>query len=190
MTRLTSPTYRRWTRSMAVAAAAAALVACGSDGNDQVAAPTEPDEVAGDAPIGAIDYAFTGVPARLRAGSTLTLDNLSPVEAHELVAIRLPDDEARSVEELVRLPPDELGAFFPLVETVLIAAPSEASIAVEGDGSLREPGRYMLICVIPTGADPDDYLAAAAAADGEPPQVEGGPPHIVNGMFAELTVVE
>ena len=31
---------------------------------------------------------------------------------------------------------------------------------------------------------------AAAESAGGPPQVEGGPPHFVNGMFAEVTVVE
>ena len=42
--------------------------------------------------------------------------------------------------------------------------------------------------MIPTGADPAVYLEAAAASDG-PPQVDGGPPHVAHGMFAELTVV-
>jgi hypothetical protein len=42
--------------------------------------------------------------------------------------------------------------------------------------------------VIPTGADPDEYLAAAAEAEGGPPDVAGGPPHIAAGMFAELVV--
>jgi hypothetical protein len=64
------------------------------------------------------------------------------------------------------------------------------SDVVEGTGTLSEAGRYALICVIPTGADPDEYLAAAAASEGGPPDVEGGPPHIVQGMFAELTVID
>jgi len=62
-------------------------------------------------------------------------------------------------------------------------------VAVVGDGSLDEPGRYFLVCVIPTGADPDEYLEKAATSDG-PPDVAGGPPHLVEGMFGELTVVE
>jgi hypothetical protein len=45
------------------------------------------------------------------------------------------------------------------------------------------------MCFIPTGADPDEYLAAAAASEGEAPTgVAGGPPHFVNGMYAELQV--
>jgi hypothetical protein len=45
-----------------------------------------------------------------------------------------------------------------------------------------------VICVIPTGAVPDDYLAAAAAAEGGPPEVAGGPPHLAKGMYGEVIV--
>jgi hypothetical protein len=44
------------------------------------------------------------------------------------------------------------------------------------------------VCFIPTGADPQEYLTAAQEATDGPPQVEGGPPHVVHGMFAEFTV--
>ncbi|BAN01308.1 hypothetical protein [Ilumatobacter coccineus] len=169
---------------------ALALVGCASDGEDGSAATVTDAVHDGPLPVTAIDYAYTGVVDRVRAGTTLTLDNASATEVHEIVAIRLPDDETRPVDELVALAPDELAAFFPLVETVLVAPPGEAGFPVEGTGVLAEPGRYALLCVIPTGAVPDDYLAAAAAADGEPPQVDGGPPHIASGMFAEVLVVE
>jgi len=164
----------------ALAAVGLVLSACGDD---------DPDAVSGPVEIGAIDFAFVDVPAQVKAGAVLSLSNDSDDEIHELVAIRLPDDENRSVEELVQLPPEELGAFFPLVETVVVAPPGESSFPVEGTGELSEPGRYALICVIPTGADPNEYLTAAAEAEGGPPDVAGGPPHIVHGMFAELTVV-
>ncbi|MGI9646011.1 MAG: hypothetical protein ACR2O6_11950 [Ilumatobacteraceae bacterium] len=109
---------------------------------------------------------------------------------HEVVAVRLPDDEDRPVSELVQLPPEELAAFFPEVETVVVAPPASAGFPVEGTGELTRSGRYALVCVIPTDADPEEYLAAAAAAEGGPPDVAGGPPHIAQGMFAELTVVD
>lgn len=157
------------------------LAACGDD---------EVDAVEGTVAITAIDYAYVDVPERVKAGATISLVNDSDKEVHEIVAIRLPDDEERPVSELVQLPPEELAAFFPSLETVLVAPPSAEGFAVEGTGALTEPGRYALICVIPTGADPDEYLAAAAASEGGPPDVAGGPPHIVEGMFAELTVVE
>lgn len=161
-------------------ASAAALGACGSD---------EPDAVTGPIEITAVDYSFVDVPERAKAGVTLTLQNDSEKEVHEIVAIRLPDDEERSVADLVALPPDQLAGFFPMVETVLVAPPGAEGFAAEGTGELTMPGRYALICVIPTDADPDEYLAAAAEAEGGPPEVDGGPPHIAEGMFAEIVVV-
>ena len=140
--------------------------------------------------VTAVDYGFEGLPEKIRAGTTLALENESSVEVHELVAIRLPDEEERSIDELVQLPPEELAAFFPGVATVIIAPPGESGFAVEGTGILSEPGRYAVICAIPTGADPDEYMTAAAAAEGGPPQVAGGPPHLAMGMYGEVTVVE
>lgn len=163
---------------------ALALAACGAGSEPTTTTTTAPGTVE----VTAVDYAFVGLPATVPVGTTLTLSNDSQTEVHELVAIRLPDDENRAVSELVQLPPEEMAAFFPLVETVIIAPPTEDGFAVEGTGELTQPGRYALICVIPTGADPDEYLTAAAEAEGGPPEVAGGPPHIVHGMFAEVTV--
>jgi hypothetical protein len=92
----------------------------------------------------------------------------------------------------VALPEAELGAIIGAAEpaTVLLAEPGGEQIPAVGDGTLTEPGRYLILCAIPTGVDPAVYLKAAAESAGGPPQVEGGPPHFVNGMFAEVTVVE
>jgi hypothetical protein len=164
--------------------------ACGDD--DAEPAPAE--EAAGGPgetiTVTAIDYAFVGLPAQVKAGTTFTLDNQSSQELHEFVAVRLPDDETRPVAELVQLPMEELEALFPGVATVVIAPPGGDGIPVEGTGTLEEPGRYAVICAIPTGADPAEYMAAAAEAEGGPPEVAGGPPHFVQGMFGEIEVVE
>ena len=158
------------------------LTGCGDD--------AEP-AASGTIDVTVVDYGFQGVPDRITAGSTFALANDSEEELHELVAIRLPDDEERPVEELVQLPEEELMAFMPSVATVVIVPPgAPEGMAVVGDGSLAEPGRYALMCFIPTGADPGEYLAAAAEAEGGPPQVDGGPPHVVQGMWAEVTVVD
>lgn len=62
-------------------------------------------------------------------------------------------------------------------------------IQAVGDGTLSEPGRYAIMCFIPTGVDPQVYVEASAATESGPPQSEGaGPPHFVNGMRTELTV--
>lgn len=174
-------------RSASVLLVLLAVTACAAE---EEAAPTT--EVAAQQPpavtVTGLDYGYRGLPDSVEAGTTFVFKNESSVEVHELVAIRLPDDETRPVSELVQLPPDEFAAFLPGVETVLIAPPESDGFAVEGTGELTEPGRYAIVCVIPTGADPDEYLEAAAEAEGGPPEVAGGPPHIVNGMFAELTV--
>lgn len=173
----------------AALALGALVTACGgadtaAPADTQAPATTEAGNVI---EVTAVDFGFENLPETIPAGTTLTLDNESPVELHELVAVRLPDDDERTVEELVASPED-LAAYFPSVTTVVIAPPGEAGVAVEGTGRLDEPGRYAIICAIPTGADPAEYMEAAAEAKGGPPEVEGGPPHFVHGMFAEVTV--
>lgn len=125
------------------------------------------------------------------AGTTLTLRNASDKEIHELVAFWLPDDEKRSVQQLVNLPAAEQNAVFGRAQPamVLISPPgSDDPIKALGDGRLTEKGRYAIVCMIPTGANPAAYLAAAQAAGGGPPQVAGGPPHVTQGMYGEITV--
>lgn len=129
------------------------------------------------------------MPASIPAGTTLELQNTSDTELHELVAFRLPDGDDISLTELVQLAPDELTPRLGAPATVVLQAPgSDQQIVAVGDGSLQEPGRYVIMCFIPTGVEPHVYLDAAAASNGEPPVVEGGPPHFVNGMYADLTV--
>lgn len=201
-------------RLLAVLAAASLVVAaCGDD--DETAAsddpapsettvtddPTTTSEEEGESPSGegetievtAVDYAFEDLPERIDVGTRLTLVNESSVEVHELVAIRIPDDEERPVEELVGLPDEELDAIFGGGPPALVVlsppgASAEEAIPALGDGTFTEPGRYALVCFIPLGADPDAYLAAAQEATDGPPQVEGGPPHVTEGMYAELIV--
>lgn len=53
----------------------------------------------------------------------------------------------------------------------------------------EQPGGYVMICSLPRGADPQAYATTVAhpIAAG-PPDVPGGPPHLVLGMAAEVTV--
>lgn len=137
------------------------------------------------------DYKFENLPKSVKAGSKLTLVNVSTKELHELVAVRIPDTEKRSAAELVKLPESEQEALFPQgpPAVVLLAPPNKAAqITAVGDGTLKEKGRYLVLCDIPTGADPAAYLQAVKAATDGPPQVPGGPPHVAQGMFGELTV--
>jgi hypothetical protein len=170
------------------------LAACGDDdGSPAEAAPVADGQTVPAEPttieVTAVDFEFQNLPERVPVGTKLTLVNNAPTELHELVAFRLPDDEDRSVEELLSQPFEELVAMFEAEEpaAVLLAAPGGEQIAAVGDGTLTEPGRYAILCIIPTGVEPEAYLAAAAESEG-PPQVEAGPPHIAHGMFAELIV--
>lgn len=140
--------------------------------------------------ITAVNYAFEGVPPTVAAGSQLTLANAADDEVHEIVAIRIPDGEQRPVTELMALPEAELESILaPGPPTlVLVAPPGEEGFPALGDGTVAEPGRYALVCFIPTGADPEEFLAVAQAAGDGPSQVEGGPPHFTQGMVAEVTV--
>ena len=194
----------------ATLAAGLLLAACGDDDDTDTAtaaddtvtteAPAEDDAAttttvaaaADDAAPGtlevtAVDYAFEGLPDTVPAGTTLTFTNTSEAELHELVAMRIPDEETRPLEELLTLPESELMSIFTgPPATVLLAAPGGEQISAVGDGTLAEPGRYALVCFVPTGADPTAYLESAGP-DG-PPDAAGGPPHIVHGMHAELVV--
>lgn len=138
--------------------------------------------------VTAVDFDFEGLPASIAAGTRLTLRNAAPSELHELVAFRLPDNEHRPITELLKLPEAQLTGILGAPKTVLLAPPGAEQIPAVGDGTLDEPGRYLIMCAIPTGVDPATYLQAAAASGGEKPNVAGGAPHFVSGMAAELTV--
>lgn len=135
------------------------------------------------------DFAFADLPDSVPAGTQLTVVNEAQRELHELVAVRLPDDEDRTAEEIVH-DPAALEAVLTAgpPATVLLAAPGGDAIPAVGDGTLTQPGRYLLVCMIPSGVEPAVYLQAAAESQGAPPQVEGGPPHVAHGMYAELVV--
>jgi hypothetical protein len=135
------------------------------------------------------DFAFEGLPDTVPVGTRLAVTNSSTVELHKLSALPLPDDEVRPVEELIALPGRELAAILRVrPATVLVAGPGGPQVNEVGDGTLSEPGRYLLICAVPIGLDPDEYLDALEG-DGRRPQVTGeGDPHFKHGMVADIVV--
>lgn len=180
--------------ALTLALALGAAAGCGADDTDEAAtsttdAPTTASSPASSVEVTAVDFAFVGLPAQLEAGTPITLRNMSVAELHELVAIRVPDDEQRSIDELLALPAAELEALFAAPPAlVAVAPPGEDGFVAVGDGTLIDPGRYAVVCFIPTGADPQAYLDALEANPGQPPQVDGGPPHLTAGMYAEVVV--
>ena len=151
--------------------------------------PTTADE-GDESPVGVLavemhDFHYGDLPDEVPAGTRIEVSNVSDSEIHEFVAFRLADDDDRLMADIIGDLEGLLTSGPPAA--VLLAPPGGEQIAAVGDGTLSEPGRYVIVCVIPTGADPGEYLAAAAESDG-PPDVEGGAPHVMNGMYAELTV--
>lgn len=173
-----------------------ALAACGSDDDDASTATTATTSRA-PAPttieVTTVDYRFNGLPEHAAVGTKVTMHNDSTREVHELTAFRLPASETRSVAELAALPPDQLGSVFAAAPDIaLVAPPGEDATTILGDGTFAKAGRYVVVCFIPTGADPEAAMAAMRAAaeapDQGPPQIEGGPPHFMAGMYDEIVV--
>lgn len=192
LTTIRNPRRRAVAAAAALALGVGGLAACGDDddsGTEEARPTTTTTDASPAAEIAAVDYRFEDLPDNVEAGTTLSFRNRSDREVHELVAMRLGDAEDRSPEELVALPEPELrGLFSGPPAAVLIAPPGEAGFAAVGDGTLTEPGRYLVMCFIPTGADPAAYLDALDANPGQPPSVPGGPPHFTAGMFGQLSV--
>ncbi|MDJ0771302.1 MAG: hypothetical protein QNJ12_21110 [Ilumatobacter sp.] len=132
------------------------------------------------------DFHYGDLPGEVPAGTRLTIGNESERELHELVAYRLDDADDRSVADIIATDVGALLGGGPPV-AVLLASPGGEQIDAVGDGVLSQPGRYVLLCAVPTGADPDEYLHAVATSEG-PPDVAGGAPHFAHGMYAELVV--
>jgi len=132
------------------------------------------------------DYAFTGVPETVSTGTVVSFKNASTKEVHELVALRVKDGDTRPVGAILKLPEAERDQATEF-RGVLIAYPGEQGFAPQGPLTLSQPGRYLLVCTIPTGADPAAYRENAKTAKG-PVVVPGGAPHVAAGMFAELKV--
>lgn len=168
---------RRLALAGGLAALALVATACGGDGDETLT-------------ITARDFRFEDLPSTVDAGTTFKLTNASNVEMHEMIVFRIPDNERRPVEELIRLPEAEQATIFAGEPAMVLLAPPNGGdqITAVGTGKLTEPGRYAVACFIPTGADPAAYLSAAQGGGEGPPQVAGGPPHAFNGMFAQVTV--
>ena len=125
---------------------------------------------------------------RSTLAARLTITNSSEKELHKLSALPISADEDRPVDELLDLPGAELGEILRVrPSTVLTAGPGGPQVDEVGDGTLSAPGRYVMICAVPVGLDPDEYLDALSGT-GRPPMTGGGRPHFTLGMVAELVV--
>ncbi len=188
----------RRTRTWLSAALALTLVAsgCGDNSDDEPEAETGAGTTA-KAPgatgaaggktlaVTGTDYAFGGVPATVPAGTVVSFKNESDKEVHELVALRIKDGDTRPLSGILTLPDAERDAAAEF-RGVLFAFPGEEGMAPAGPVTLAQPGRWVFVCSIPTGADPAAYRNAPQGPGA--PEVPGGPPHAVQGMVTELQV--
>lgn len=212
------PTRTRTAGRIALAVVLSAgilLTACGDDDDDE-ATPSSEDTAAetteetasteasplddatdsgvedGVLTVQLVDYGFEGLPESVPAGTRLQVENTSTAEFHELVAFKLPEGETRTAEEIVALPEEEQGALFagPPAAVLLAGPDGGEQTAAVGDGTLSEPGSYVLFCAIPVGTDPEVYAAAAENPEAGPPPEDpnAGPPHFTEGMYADLVV--
>lgn len=137
--------------------------------------------------ITAFDYRYEGVPEVVPAGTTFFLINESLTEFHEAAIIRLDNDDQRTVEELTALSPGELLENTGTFQVALLSRPGQMQYAKSpGSATLRTPGRYLIVCSVPLGADP--AVVERQVEFGPPAQIEGVPAHYQVTMFAEFFV--
>jgi hypothetical protein len=145
--------------------------------------------------VEAYDYGFGGLPAEFTAGDAIELVNTSPTEYHNLVVIQLDDGDARSIEDFAALPPDSFGAEVPQPGFSIVgglhAAPGEE--AFDGRIRLQTPGRYLVIDMVPQGADAtvvEETVNPPDSSDGggAPYKLPGGSLGYEHGMIAIVTV--
>lgn len=120
--------------------------------------------------VSAEEYQYSGLPDTLPTGYTVVHFSNDGNESHEMFAFRIDDSVTGPVQDLFDLPEEE---------AMKKISPVNASFADPGGSDteswdLTEPGRYAVVCFIPTGTTPGN---------------EGsGPPHFAQGMVQEFTV--
>ena len=120
--------------------------------------------------VTAVDYNFDGAPDELSTGYHVVEFSNEGQEQHEMFALRFNEGTTETIGELFELPEDEVfGKITPVNATF---APPGGSSAVSWN--LSEPGRYAIVCFIPTGSVGEN--------EGD------GPPHFTQGMVHEFTV--
>jgi hypothetical protein len=151
--------------------------------------------------VGGVEYAYTGLPTSLPAGTELTFRN-DGAELHELVVVRIADGVTESIGELLAMEAEGRDPLAEgLVELVgggpLIANPGELA---EGSLPLEREGNYAALCFIPQGFVPSELEALGVTPDMLGPDTDpttlspevqaimANPPHLAAGMIQEFVV--
>ncbi len=125
--------------------------------------------------VTATEYAFDGIPEEVPAGTTLLTFANDGTEFHEAVVLQIAEGEERSFEELMALPEEESAALVTDKAFVFTPPDTETYVTAELD-----PGRYVAMCFVPTGATPE-ALESGATLD----ESDG---HFMHGMVTEFQV--
>jgi hypothetical protein len=124
-------------------------------------------ETKGSFEVRGVDYAFSGLPAKVPAGRVairFTNDSQGG-EPHELVVVRRLPGTDETVSELLAIPQDQLMSKVAMAGVVFVdSAPGRASALLD-----LEPGSYIAVCTLPTKGNESD-------------------PHAGHGMVAEFEV--
>lgn len=97
------------------------------------------------------DYAFGGLPEEVAAGRVgVRFANISAGnEPHELILMRRPDGDTRSIDEIVALGPEGLFGEYQMVGVTWAEVPSATMSAFFE----LEAGEYLALCTLPVGDD-------------------------------------
>lgn len=127
--------------------------------------------------VTAVDYSFSGMPSEIAAGTYAIGFSNEGAEVHEMAVVRINDGVTETIHQLLELPEEEAMSKVGNVGGAF-AFPGES------DTTFVElaPGRYAVICFVPTGATPDMVEALESG------EFQGGPPHFMEGMISEFTV--
>lgn len=115
--------------------------------------------------VGAIEYAFEGLPETVPAGVTGLVLNNDGAEPHEMIVFRVNDGVTGSAEELLAAPEDQIQQNLTFAGAA-VAQPGTSGVTFPE----LEPGRHVVVCFIPVGGGED------------------GPPHFMHGMLGEFEV--
>ena len=145
--------------------------------------PASPPSGADGVTVTGVEYAYQGVPESAKAGTVVTFVN-GGNEVHEIVAIRRNEGVSTTLDELLAMPEEESSKLVSFLG-VAVASPGETAPETI---ALDQPGGYIFLCFIPVGTTEMPSLAPDATPNES--LLPDGPPHFVQGMVAEFSVIE
>ena len=120
--------------------------------------------------VNAVDYAFTGMPDELDAGSTIffaVTNATTHGESHEMGVARKKEGETMSWDDILALPEDEADTHIEFAGGTFAEGEGDTGYLFMRD---LAAGEYIAVCFIPVGGEDD------------------GAPHFTEGMKHEFTV--